>query len=210
METVSRKNVNFQDNLQKSIWLKYWQGEDILIICQLFRFCIEQGAGGSSSKYSPPVSVINLSICQQWSLFTVNINVRIANIWRKVEKEKVLGKGKWEEMWVGGKARLRGSQVSDPGQIHRHRNQPGRYLHSSFSSNSLLFMNKGDILYKVWCQDWFFCIWQCAVLSLTNRFSIFVEITPYLLYNYALIYWRDVCSGKSKFMDIFLSQGLET
>ena len=210
METVSRKNVNFQDNLQKSIWLKYWQGEDILIICQLFRFCIEQGAGGSSWKYSPPVSVINLSICQQWSLFTVNINVRIANIWRKVEKEKVLGKGKWEEMWVGGKARLRGSQVSDPGQIHRHRNQPGRYLHSSFSLIVYFSWTKETYFTRYDARTDFFCIWQCAVLSLTNRFSIFVEITPYLLYTYALIYWRDVCSGKSRFMDIFLSQGLET
>ena len=146
METVSRKNVNFQDNLQKSIWLKYWQGEDILIICQLFRFCIEQGAGGSSSKYSPPVSVINLSICQQWSLFTVNTNVRIANIWRKIEKEKVLGKGNEKRCGLEAK----------PGSEDHRSQTRGRYIDIGISLVVIYIHLSLLIVYFSWTKETYF------------------------------------------------------
>ena len=54
---------------RESIWVKYWQQEDILIICQPFRFCTEGLLMQVSlSLYipHPAVSIINLTICQLW------------------------------------------------------------------------------------------------------------------------------------------------
>ena len=56
IETVSGKKCQFLGQFAKSISVKYWLWEDILIICLPFRLCTElsAGAGGPTTTVYPP------------------------------------------------------------------------------------------------------------------------------------------------------------
>ena len=84
-------------------------------------------------------------------------------------------------MWGRGKARLRGSQVWDRRQIHRHKNQPRRYLPLSLSYYVFfLFIDISQVV--------FFILWSyISIILQHNSYLTLPNFLPQLTTWHGLI-----------------------